>query len=304
MKTIFLSMLAWMFICLNVQSQTAVGYSDIYGYCIVTAPVGGSVIAPTFVKPSVYSGLSNIKNNSFVVSGLTNSLLPTQFNDRPNYSKYYVEITSGNYQGYSFDVSSNTSSNVSVYDLPSYLNNQTNVSITIRPHYTLNDIVQNASGLTDYADSITSYISFQVNSFYYTSLGFLGSDYSTPLSQAIIYPGTGVILNNQQQASILFFGQVKQTKTVVPVYTGIAIVSPLYPQASKIEITSVLDPYSDSASIPSVDGTLLLTSFYSDGVSLLDGDFSPTSSPIVEAGNGAILNVASDKYWTNVPVIN
>jgi len=201
---------------------------------------------------------------------------------------------------------SNTSNKVTVYDLPSYLNNQTNITITIRPHFTLSDLSQISSGLTAYSDTLTYYgPSNQVISYFYTSSGFLADDYVTPMGHAIVYPGVGVILCPSYKASLTFVGQVKTTKTIVPVYAGITIIAPIDPMGnSKIQTASLLDPYSDSMSLVSIDGSLSLTSFYSDGTNLLNENFNPTTAPFIETGNGAIINIASDKLWTNIAVIN
>jgi len=307
MKTLAFRFLIWAFFCLcTLRAQTAISYSDVCGFSIVNALIGGRVIVPVFVKSAVYSSLSNITNNSFTVTDLVTPLSPTSFTDRPNYPRYYVEITSGVYEGQRFDVSSNTSSNVYVYNLPNYLNNQTNVPISIRPHFTLSDLVQITPGLTEYSDTITFYFLNQVNSYIYTSSGFVSAeDYTTPMGQVVIYPGNGAVLCVASQAALTFYGQVKSTKTIVPVYCGVNIVAPIDPQGSNtISVASVLDPYSDTMTYVSIDGSLTLKPFYSDGINLLNENYSPTTSPLLETGNGVILNVATDRYWTSLSIVN
>jgi hypothetical protein len=53
------------------------------------------------------------------------------------------------------------------------------------------------------------------------------------------------------------------------------------------------------------NGTLGILSFYSDGSSLLDQNYSPvnpSNAPNVVAGNGIIINAGSERTWTNIPV--
>ena len=123
-----------------LQAQTT-SYSEVVGYSQINAASGTVLIVPGFVKASAYSGLATISGQSLSATGLTSSALNTSnFSDRPNYPTHYVEITAGAYEGYSFDIASNTATQITAVGIPSALNGQT-VSIVIRPHVTLDDLL-------------------------------------------------------------------------------------------------------------------------------------------------------------------
>ena len=56
-----------------------------------------------------------------------------------------------------------------------------------------------------------------------------------------------------------------------------------------------------------LDGSLATTTFYTDGIDMLDDTYTaitPVGSPLVEAGNGFIINAAVDGVWAQNPVIS
>jgi hypothetical protein len=286
--------------------------TDPVGYCNVTVAAGGGVAAPVFVKPAVYTGTAGFSGTQLSATGLTaNSYGPTSFNDRPNAARYYVEITSGSYAGYTFDVTGNSSNSITVAGLPAELDGQSNVAIALRPHTTLGDLATASSGLTDYSDALTLYYSNNLkSSYFYTGSGILGDDYSTPCNQVVIYPGNGVLLNNGAIANFAQAGVVKTTPTVVSIPSGESLIAPVNPMGARISdlnLAPVLDPYTAAASLVSTTGNLGITSFYSDGSSLLDENYNPvnsTNAPIVAAGNGIIINTGNPSNWriTNPPI--
>ena len=296
----------------GAQAQTSTATSEVLGYCQVAIPTGGRAVGPVFVKSAQYSGSALVSApNSFAVSGLTaGAFQPTTFSDgRPNYPKYYAQITSGVNEGYCFDILSNTATSVVVNGDLSALNGQT-VSIAIRPHVTLGDLASASSGLTAYSDSITFYRTNSLKaSYYYTSGGIVAEDYSTPADQVPVYPGTGVVLASSGAASFTFSGQVTPTKTVVPVYYGETLLCPMNPQGgqpmSAMNLVPVLDAYSDTVSLFSLSGNLGITSFYSDGTGLLDdsyGSVNPSTDLAVAAGNGFAVAKGVTGTWVNLPV--
>ena len=286
------------------SSQAQVS-GDVLGSTPVDLPAGGRLVAPVYVKPSAYSGSSTVSGNNFSASGLTpNEFHPTLHTDAPNYPTHYVEVTSGAYQGYCYDISSNDSNGITVYGMPPALQGQT-VNLCVRPHVTLGDIAVGASGLSDYADSVTIYrAGNQHESYIYAGRGFLCQDYATPANDVIIYPGTGVILNNNSAARITFSGAVKQTRTVVPIFPGENLVAPLDPVGggglNDQSLAPALTPYSDSVSVPSTDGKLQNASYYSDGSQLLDNGYTPlrsSNAPILPVGSSLIINSQRNSYW-------
>ena len=293
----------------GLQAQTVSVTTGSVGYSKATVHAGGGVVAPVFVKQAVYTSVATVSGQTFTASNLTaNSYGPTTYNDRPNAPRYYVEITSGSYSGYAYDVQANASNSITVYGLPGALNGQTNVSIALRPHTTLGDLAAASSGLSDYSDFLTLYQSNNAKSSYvYTSSGVVGDDYYTPCDQVVIYPGTGVLLNNSYNASFTFGGAVKTNPTVVPVYAGETLLAPLDPQGGKritaLNLAGLLDAYSDAVALYSTSGDLGITAFYSDGSDLLDESYAsvnPASAPVVAVGNGFIINTGSDRTWTNL----
>jgi hypothetical protein len=292
------------------NAQTSVT-SEIVGYSKLTINQGGRLIAPVFHHQPVYSGSSTITSGVLTVSGLTaGSLNQTSFSDRPNFPTYYVKITSsGVHQGLVLDVVSNTASSITVAGAPSGLTGS--VSVQVIRHYTLQDLANQSTDLLPYQDAVTFYDAGNLKrTYYYDGAGFVGDDYSTPSSQVVIYPGSGVILNAGSNSAITMVGNVNTTKTLVPIYAGESIVAPTDPsgitKVALINLGSSIAAYSDAASVVRLDGTLATTTFYTDGVDMLDDSYtpiSPTSSPLVEAGNGFIINAAVDGVWAQNPVI-
>jgi hypothetical protein len=245
------------------------------------------------------------------VSGLTaGSLNQTSFSDRPNFPTHYVKIiSSGSFEGLVLDVVSNTASSITVAGAPSGLTGS--ISVQVIRHYTLQDLANQSKDLIPYQDAVTFYDpSNGKRSYYFDGSSFVGDDYSTPAGNVVIDPGTGVILNAGSASSITMVGEVNTKKTLVPVYAGESIVAPIDPsgitKVSAIGLGSAIAPYSDAASAVLLDGSLATTSFYTDGIDMLDDSYAPINpltSPLVAAGNGFIINAASDGVWIQNPVI-
>ena len=101
-----------------LHAQTT-SYSDVVGYSNVNASSGTVLIVPGFVKASAYSGSATISGQNLSATGLTTGALNTSnHSDRPNYPTHYVEITAGTYEGYSFDIASNTATQITAVGLP------------------------------------------------------------------------------------------------------------------------------------------------------------------------------------------
>jgi len=285
--------------------------SDIVGYSKLIINQGGRLIAPVFHHQPIYKGSSTITSGVLTVTGLAaGSLNQTSFPDRPNFPTYYVKITSpGVHQGLVLDVVSNTASSITVADAPSDLTGS--VSVQVIRHYTLQDLANQSSDLIPYQDAVTFYDAGNLKrTYYYDGTGFIADDYSTPASQVVVYPGSGVILNAGSNSAITMIGSVNTTKTLVPIYAGESIVAPTDPsgitKVTLINLGPSIAPYSDAASVVRLDGSLATTTFYTDGIDMLDDTYTaitPTSSPLVDAGNGFIINAAVDGVWTQNPVI-
>ena len=285
-------------------SHAVDSYSDVVGYSKVSAASGTVLVVPGFVKAAKYTGSSAISGQTFTASGLTaGNLNASNFTDRPNYPTHYVEITSGSYEGYSFDIVSNTSGVITVTGIPSGLNSQ-NVTIAVRPHMTLDDLV--APGLADYTDAVNIINADGSSSTrFYASNSWLAEDFSTPAGHTVVYPGSGYTLTSGG-VTITTTGVVKSTKTAVPLYSAaVNYVGPMNPGGStkvnNLGIASILAPYTDGFNVASNDGNMQTTAtYFSDGAGILDSGFSnldPAALDNVSSNAGFTVSVSADSYW-------
>jgi len=287
-----------------MAGNTATVTSDIVGYSKISAPSGTVIIVPTFVKPNLYAGSSVIAADGFGCTAFTAGARSP--NNGSSYPKSYVEITSGAFEGYTFDINSNTATKLSAAGIPANLVGQT-VTIAVRDHLTLDDFVSGQSGLQDYDSGVSIYNPNGTTSVrYFASPSWVADDYSTPAGDTVIYPGSGFTLSSGG-ASFTFTGVVKATKTVVPLYTGaVNIVGPLNPSTAKyitqIGIASALDPYNDGINSFSTNGQMSInTTYYSDGTDILDNGYStlvPTSADTVPLNQGFVVSVSQNRNWT------
>lgn len=288
--------------------------TPIVGFSNYNLTAGQYVFSPSFTKEIIYQGSGTVSSKSLSVSGVTtSSLAPTSFSDgRPNYPKSYIEVLSGDYAGVAFDVTSVSANSITASDLPVALNGQS-ISFAIRNHVTLSDIFKSDTGFAEYSDVISVYNSDGTISLRYMAGGVITLDnFSTEAGHTPVYPGTGVIVNLGSSVTVRTSGQVKAAITKVPVYPGINnIVGTMNPSGSLRVTDSTLGTslaaYADSAVIYSNNGSFSLGAIvYSDGTSATDDNFNPflpSSSPTVQNGSGAIINVASPGYVTlNSPV--
>ena len=297
-----LNLLLGTLIATAALSHAVDSYSEVVGYSKVTVPAGTRAVVPGFVKASVFAGTGTVSGQTISSSGLTaGALNPTQVGTgAPNYPTHYVEITSGSYEGYSFDVSANTSSSVTVSGLPSGLNTQS-VTYVIRPHLTLGDI--DSSNLPD-GNIILNLFNNPIvaaTTFLYDSGGnwYDGSG-SYLMNHAVIYPGTGISLNNTGgSCQINFTGVVKSSKTAVPVYRLAPqnLVGPVNPST-----TTTLTAWADALPADTVanilttsgDNNVSLTLLTDTGSTILyDGGGNPLSSVSIDGQNAFSMSAMS-----------
>lgn len=299
--------------CLTLTSGIASTVtSDVAGFSKVVGSPGGRIVSPVLANPVVFQAPASVTNGTFAVTGLTNSLSATSYTDRPNAPVYYLEIAPGSsFEGMRYDILSNSSTSITVAGNASALNGQTNLIICIRKHITLGDLAGASAGLTDYNDAFTLYRSNNVkSSFYYTSAGVLCDDYMTPGGQAVVAPGTAVILNSMGSATFTFSGTVKGNRTLATLFPGENLVAPQDPvggmKVTGQNIAPSLQSSSDTATLFSVDGRFVGYRYYSDGVNLLDMSrniLSTNSAPAVPVGAGFVITSSSGGTWTNASVI-
>lgn len=296
-----------------VHGQTV--STPIVGFSKASFPVGTRAVVPGFVKPAVFSGTGTLNSQTLPISGLASgALAPTAFSGSiPNFPTHYLEIVSGGYEGYSFDVLSNTTSSVTVVGMPTSLNG-TSVNFVIRPHITLGDL--DFADLPDGAVVVNIFNSptVRATSYLYDSAGtwYDGSG-SYVLNHAVIYPGTGISVNNGDSASfeMTFRGVVKATKTVIPVYKDATqnLVGPVNPSATT-SFTSWATPLPNDtiANILSTTGnnSVSLTLLSDAGSTVLyDGGGNPLSSASISGQNAFSFSaMTQDGYVTFTSPLN
>ena len=285
-------------------SHAVDSYSDVVGYSKVTAPSGTVTIVPGFVKAAKFSGTASVSGQSFSVSGFSaGSLNPSVFSDRPNYPTHYIEITSGTYEGYSFDILSNTASSVTASGVPSALTGQ-NVSVAVRAHVTLDDIA--SPTMADYSDAVNLVNpDGTATTRFYASGSWVAEDYSSPAGHTVIYPGQAVSLSSGG-VTLTTTGVVKSTKTAVPLYAAaVNFVGPLSPSGGTkmdvLQIAPYLAPYADGFNAFASDGNMTtVATYYSDGIAILDAGYSPLApgaTDSIETNTGFAVSVTADTYW-------
>jgi hypothetical protein len=124
------------------------------------------------------------------------------------------------------------------------------------------------------------------------------------MNHAVIYPGTGISVNNSASAfQINFTGVVKTTKTAVPVYSqaSVNLVGPMNPSTSS-NLTQWASPLPDQtvANVLSASGdnNVSLTLLTDTGsTTLYDGGGNPLSSVAIEGQNAFGMSaMTSDGY--------
>lgn len=288
--------------------------TPVVGFQKVTLPVGGSAVAPTFVKSSVYQGSATISGTTVAVasnalSGLT--LGPSTFSDRANFPKYYAEVINTNspFCGYNFDITApNTSSGFQSANIPAGLSGD--VTILIRAHFTLGDL--DPSHMQD-GDSVSIYNdpSGSAATYYQFSGGWLDFNGNSGYSHVPIYPGTGIIANAQTSENVITLqGAVKTTKTAVPLYvTAVNIVAPVNPSSSVNFVNqNIAQSIGDGATFTKYlpDGSLVEEStYYSFSGTVLDGNGNSVSSVSIPGATAvSVSSLSGDAVWVIPPPLN
>ena len=190
----------------TLKAQTSVAYSHVYGYDTMSFPGGWCIITDPFVNPPIYCGNAVVDGTTFTINNIiTNNII-----DVP----HYVEVTSTNYNGYIFDITTNTKNVITATNVPSELQGQT-LAINVRRHVTLQQFVSNSTGLEDYSDALSTpdgndgWVTY-----IYISNGIVAGDFITPADNAILYPGEGICINNCGNISFTFVGELIYTNDI------------------------------------------------------------------------------------------
>jgi hypothetical protein len=219
------------------NAQTSVT-SEIVGYNKISAPLGSSFQSFNFVNQTQFSGpVASVSGSTVTLTGLSgvsvNAWAPTDGipeGEAANIPQYYLEVTSGEFAGYNFDIVSNTGSQLTLDPAPPAA--VLGKTVEIRRHVTLGQIASGSSGLTSNVDSATIFNSdgtqFDVS---WDGLNWVDLNNFVYGDSYVIYPGTGFVLNTANQVSLNQMGMVKKSPTVVSVFNGaVNIVSTMNPQ--------------------------------------------------------------------------
>lgn len=296
--------------------------SDVVGYTTSSLAGGsGNIYAPAFVNSASATGsLTSATSGATSTLATDASLSENALNETTSvtgaskgYPRYYVEITNDTNSsdsldttGLIIDIVSNTASNVVVGANVSTLGLQGDESFVIREHVTLGSLFAGATGVPGYTNPITIYNEDGAGTAV-THLpdgvgGFvLNSDFVTVSTDAPIYPGTGIVINNPNAVGITATGSVKESPTQVVVYGGsvVNILSSMQPKSSVAlgdELHSSLGAYADVVTPYSTDGTLSAqASFLTTGTGfVLNSDFVTATNPTVDGTSQAfVVNAAS-----------
>jgi hypothetical protein len=190
----------------TLKAQTSVAYSPVYGYNKLYLEPGANIIIDPFINPPIYSGKAVVDGTTFTINNvLTNNII-----DIP----YYVEVTSTNYNGYIFDITTNTKNIITATNVPPEFQGQT-LAINVRKHVTLQQFISNSTGLQDYSDALSTpngndgWVTY-----IYISNGIVAGDYYTPADNAILYPGEYICINNCGNISFTFVGELVYTNQI------------------------------------------------------------------------------------------
>jgi hypothetical protein len=275
------------------------------GYFTYEAKTGGNIIVPSLVEADAYSGqITAASANSITLP--ENSIVAGAYNAGSQFPTHYVEITSsGNNQGVTIDITSNTTSTVTLATNISSLALAGNENIVIRKHVTIGSVMKVAEpSLSLYSDSITVIEPNGDNTTYY----LIGpqqwsSDFATvDGSDRPIAPGNGFIFTTGADVPLAFSGTVKLTPTVVQINGGGVpnIVGPVNPLAGNSAPISTLgfqnmEPYSDSiTAYPPGSLVTPLATYYADGAGNVTSDLATASNDVFFFTRGVILSSFSN----------
>ena len=294
--------------------------SGVMGFSNVSAPAGTSLVVPTLVNSSVFQGLAAVSSDGLTITptvapGWTaGAYAKTSFGAPvPNYPKFYAEIVSGTYEGILIDIDTNSTTALTAISpvVPAAIRGTT-VQIAVREHMTLDKVSQGATGFSAYATVVNTYnANGSTSTRYYDGAGWVADDFSSAAGHSVIYPGTGFVVSTPTAVAFSLMGEVKPTKTVVPLYAGTTnVVGALNPASSTLlynnSLKASLGQFLDVINNYSTDGNLSNAGSYyvgdlGAGAQVLDGSFSPlapTATDAIPLNRGVIVNVTGDTTWT------
>ncbi len=290
--------------------------SGIVGFSTVTCPAGTNLVVPTLVNSSVFQGQAVISSDGLTITPTTapgwtvGAYNSTSFTTpTPNYPRFYAEIVSGPSEGLILDISSSSATALTMSSAvsPAGLRGTT-VQVAVREHVTLDKAIQGATGLSDLLDAASVFNAAGAQSIrYYVSGSWTTDDYVTPAGHTVIYPGTGFVFSPSATVTLNLMGEVKPTKTIVPLYTTTTnIVGPMNPASSvkffNNTLAAAMAPLLDGLNNFSTDGNMTIQgTYYSDGGQILDGNYNAltgASADAIPLNRGVVVSVTGDTVWT------
>lgn len=291
--------------------------SGVMGFSNLTCPAGTTLVVPTLVNSSVFQGQAAISSDGLTITPTTapgwtaGAYSKTTFGGgTPNYPKFYAEVVAGANEGQLFDIDSNTTGALTLITaVPSSLGLRgTTVQVAIREHMTLDKVIQGATGLTAFSDAVSVFNPNGTQSGRnYDGTTWLDENFDKIVGHTVVYPGTGFVFTGSNSVTFTMMGEVKPTKTKVPMFAGATnIVGPVNPASSTPlygnTIAAALAPYADGVNSFSTNGTMAIVGSYSsDGSAVLDGNFNPLAPSATDAiplNRGIVVTVGTDTVWT------
>jgi hypothetical protein len=315
------------------------GSSPILGFYKFTAPAGNTAWSAGLVTKTDFQSKA-----TSVASGSPNSTITQAapaWTAGTVFNLHYVEFlddpatpAAEPWTGLILDIVSNTDSTLAVKGtFASFAGLGATPLYAIRKHATLGTLFANGAGLNAFGDVVTLFQSdgSLLQSLYNGAGGFVNaSDFVTPTTNAIVYPGQGWVLTTSAPTEITIGGgevaYVKSTPTKVPIFSAPAGVINLLGPVTPLVATNPLDPlfpstvpmsqtgilgsslsaFSDLVTVYKTDGSILTNAVYiTDGVNVIDGsDFATirNTDPFMR-GQAFSVTVNSEKYFT-LPVVH
>lgn len=194
---------------------------------------GNTPVAPVFVVSNEFQGQSSGMTQSNGTTTVTFDQSPFtagEFDEGAEYPKFYAEIADGSFEGFGYDIISNTSDSITIAGQLVDQGLSSTESIVIRPHVTVDRLFENAEGLA--RRDLIKFFNADGSSDLYN---YSGSEWSDGSGERPIYPGTGILTTFSNDVTVTTSGTVKNTKTVVPIYTSIGAIN-LVSSASPVDV--------------------------------------------------------------------
>jgi len=304
---------------------------DIVGTCEYEIPQGNSLWSIPFVNDTSFSGRvvdltwdASIGETLITVN--TDTLSPGTF------LNHYLEFGDGPEAGFNLDISSNSNGEIWVTGDATAEGLSVGDRIIVRAHVTMDSAFPDGNGFVPFVDMISLFNSEsgRLDLFWNPMDGLWMDELGTPHNDAVIRPGQGFLIFSSESTNIKFGGQgnlshVKTSPTLSLIETNsinlIGLSNPFFGESTSLidlGLAESLDPFLDSLSLFSNDGSLdLIGTYLSDGgflnsppapsplvITLIDGKGEDASSLPVPNGASLSISVLENKLILIPPVIS